>query len=104
MKDAYAGLRELVWRRFAGRSDAELVLVKHEAAPEIWRAPLVAELEATRAGTDETIIAAAQKVMGIVEETSTRSGKYVVDLQRTQGVVIGDHNNQTNTFSIPTRS
>ena len=101
LKDAYVGLRELVRRRFAGRPEAEMVLAKHAAAPEVWRAPLAAELEATRAGTDETIITAAQKVMGIVGETSARSGKYVVDLQGTQGVAIGDHNTQTNTFSSP---
>jgi hypothetical protein len=104
LKDAYAGLRGLVRRRFAGRPDAEMVLAKHEAAPEVWRAPLVAELEATGAGTDKTIIAAAQQVMGIVEKTSTRSGKYVVDLQGAQGVVIGDHNTQTNSFSSPAKS
>ena len=33
VKDAYAGLKALVRKRFAGRPDAELVLAKHETAP-----------------------------------------------------------------------
>jgi hypothetical protein len=81
LKDAYVGLRELVRRRFAGRPEAEMVLAKHAEAPEVWRAPLAAELETTRAGADETIITAAQKVMSIANEASTRSGKYVVDVR-----------------------
>ena len=32
--DAYASLKALVRRRFAGRPDAQLVLAKHDKAPE----------------------------------------------------------------------
>ena len=44
VKDAYASLNALVRKRFTGRPEAELVLTKHETAPEVWRAPLTAEL------------------------------------------------------------
>ena len=33
VKDAYARLKALVTRRFAGRAKAELVLAEHEASP-----------------------------------------------------------------------
>ena len=50
IKDAYAGLKALVRKRLGSRSDAELVLARHEQAPETWRAPLMAELD--QAGAD----------------------------------------------------
>ena len=34
VKDAYAGLKALVKKRFRGKADAELVLAKHEQASE----------------------------------------------------------------------
>jgi len=54
VKDAYATLRALVAKRLGGRPDAEVVLVRHEQAPEVWRAPLMAELAG--AGADGTWI------------------------------------------------
>ena len=101
VKDAYTGLRELVRRRLAGRAAAEVALAEHESAPEIWRAPLAAELDGAGAGTDEAMVAAAQRVMAIVDEAGTRSGKYVVDLRGAQGVQVGDGNFQVNSFTTP---
>lgn len=101
VKDAYTGLRELVRCRLAGRAAAEVALAEHENAPEVWRAPLVAELDGVAAGTDEAMVAAAQRVMAIVDEAGTRSGKYVVDLRGAQGVQVGDGNFQVNSFTTP---
>ena len=44
VKDAYASLKALVRRRLGGDPGAELVLTRHEQAPETWQAPLMAEL------------------------------------------------------------
>ena len=44
--DAYTGLKALVKRRFAGHPDSELVLTRHEEAPQAWEGPLAAELAA----------------------------------------------------------
>jgi hypothetical protein len=101
VKDAYTGLRELVRRRLAGRAAAEVALAEHESAPEIWHSPLVAELDGAGAGTDEAMVAAAQRVMAIVDEAGTRSGKYVVNLRGAQGVQVGDDNFQVNSFTTP---
>lgn len=101
VKDAYTGLRESVRRRLAGRAAAQVALTEHENAPDIWHAPLVAELERAGAGTDEAAVAAAQRVMALVDEAGTRSGKYAVDLRGAQGVQVGDGNLQVNSFTTP---
>jgi len=101
LKDAYAGLRELVRRRFAARQAAQTALVEHEKAPEVWRAPLAAELEATGAGDDQQIIEAAQHVLALVDQSGTPVSKYRVDLRGSQGVQVGDANTQSNTFTTP---
>ena len=44
VRDAYAGLKALVKKRLGSRPGAELVLARHEQAPETWQAPLMAEL------------------------------------------------------------
>lgn len=101
VKDAYAGLRDLVWRRVAGRSAARTALEEHERAPEVWQSPLSAELVAVGVDTDAQTVAAAQRVMALVDEAGSASGKYLVDLRGAQGVQVGDHNTQTNTFTNP---
>jgi uncharacterized protein YmfQ (DUF2313 family) len=69
----------------------------------VWQAPLSAELVAVGADTDAQLIAAAQRVMALVDESGSQSGKYLVDLREAQGVQVGDHNTQTNTFTTPRR-
>jgi hypothetical protein len=98
VKDAYTRVRALVRRRFAGRPKGELVLAEHEAAPQTWQAPLAAELAAAGADGDADLVAAAQALMSLVDEAGARSGKYAVSVRDSQGVQVGDHNTQTNTF------
>ncbi|MGH4015183.1 MAG: hypothetical protein ACRDSL_14930 [Pseudonocardiaceae bacterium] len=101
VKDAYAGLRDLVWRRVEGRRVARTALEEHRRAPQAWQVPLSAELVAVGADTDAQIVAAAQRVMALVDEAGSAAGKYVVDLRGAQGAQVGDHNTQTNTFTSP---
>jgi hypothetical protein len=98
VKDAYARLKALVKVRFVGRPKGELVLAEYEAAPRTWEAPLAAELSAAGAEGDADLLAAAQALLGLVDEEGTRSGKYLVTVHDSQGVQVGDHNMQTNTF------
>jgi hypothetical protein len=98
VKDAYARLRALVGQRFAHRPKGELVLAEHEAAPQTWEAPLAAELAAAGAAGDAGLVAAAQVLMSLVDAAGSRSGKYRVIVRDSQGVQVGDHNTQTNTF------
>jgi hypothetical protein len=101
VKDAYAGLKALVRKRLAGRPDAEVVLARHEQAPETWQAPLTAELGEAGADQDPGLAAAAQALMNLVDEAGARAGKYTVDVRGGQGVQIGDHNRQGNVFHAP---
>ena len=102
VKDAYAQLKVLVKVRFAGRPRGELVLAEYEAAPQTWEAPLAAELSAAGAEGDADLLAAAQALMSLVDEEGTRLGKYLVTVHDSQGVQVGDHNSQTNTFGSRT--
>lgn len=101
VRDAYAGLKALVRKRLAGRPDAEVVLSRHEKAPETWQAPLMAELDEAGAGHDPDLVAAAQALMNLVDEAGARAGKYMVDVRGAQGVQIGDRNRQDNVFHAP---
>jgi hypothetical protein len=99
VKDAYAGLKALVRKRLGGGQDAEVVLAKHEQAPETWQAPLMAELAEARADCDRDLIAAAQALLDLAGEAG--AGKYTVDARGAAGVQIGDHNSQDNVFNAP---
>jgi hypothetical protein len=91
-------VKALVKKRFAGRSEGELVLTRHEAAPQVWEAPLAAELSAAGTEGDADLVAAAQVLMSLLDEGGSRVGKYAVTVHNSQGVQVGDRNTQTNTF------
>ena len=101
VKDAYACLKALAKKRLGGGQGAELVLTRHEQAPETWQAPLMAELARTGADGDRDLIAAAQVLLDLISEADGQTGKYTVDVRGAQGVQIGDHNRQNNVFNSP---
>jgi hypothetical protein len=101
VKDAYRSLKALVSKRLAGRRDGELVLARSQEAPKTWEAPLTAELTDAGAADDASLVAAAQALMKLIDESGSRAGKYTVQIQGSQGVQVGDHNTQTNTFGVP---
>jgi hypothetical protein len=96
--DTYTSLKALAKKRFAGRRDGELILTRYETAPETWEGPLAAELSAAGAGSDRELIATAWKLMSLIDEAGSRSGKYAVNVRGSQGVQVGDHNIQRNIF------
>lgn len=93
VKDAYGGLKSLVTRRFGDRPEAREALER----PAEEREPLHAELVAVDAGADEEMLAAAHRLLELLD----REGKYRVDARGAQGVQVGDHGVQTNTFGAP---
>ena len=101
VKDGYAALRALIRKRLGGGADAGLLLTRYEEAPATWRSPLAAELAETGADRDADLMAAAQALMRLVDETGARAGKYTVNVLGAQGVQIGDHNRQDNVFNAP---
>jgi hypothetical protein len=101
VEDAYASLKALVGRHLGGRADAEMILARHEQAPEVWQAPLIAELARTGAGRDGDLIAAAQALLDLAGEAGEAVPRYAVDARGAQGVQIGDRNLQDNVFNAP---
>jgi len=100
VKDAYARLTALVKKRFAAHPERELVLARHEQAPHVWGKPLAEELAASRAAEDQDLVAAAQALMRLVDAAGSAVGKYQVVVHGSQGVQVGDHNTQANTFGL----
>ena len=90
VKDAYAGLKALIQKRFAGKPEAEMALAQHEKKPEVWAAPLQDALVETGADRDEAIIEQAQAVLMLVQPQQVAQGKYNVQIGKAEGVVIGD--------------
>ena len=60
-----------------------------------------AELVAVGADDDPAILESARRLMALLDPAGFRAGKYEVDLRGAQGVQVGDHNTQINTFSTP---
>jgi hypothetical protein len=98
--DAYANLKALARKALASRRDGELVLARHDDDPQLWAAVLLKrELTEVRAGENRDLVAAAEKVLQLVDERDRHGAKYVVDVADSQGVMVGDRNFQSNTFS-----
>ena len=98
VKDAYNGLKSLVRRRLAGRSDGAQVLERHEAAPEEWRPRLEAELVEADAGADPAAVDAARHLMALLNGPGDNSARYRMDFRGAQGVQHGHGNVQVNNF------
>jgi hypothetical protein len=99
VQDAYTGLRAALRRRLSGRDQAEQALEAQETAPDVWQARLGADLADSGADRDDAVLAAAQRLLTLVEPAGTRAGKYTVDLREAKGVQVGDGNTQHNAFS-----
>lgn len=98
IKDAYAGLKALVQKRFADKPEAETALVQHEKKPDVWKEPLKDALTETGANQDEEIIRQAQQVMKLVNPQQASQGKYNIQIGEGKGIVIGDNAQVTQTF------
>jgi hypothetical protein len=101
VKDAYIALKNLVAKRLGGEPSGEMVLSEHQNKPDVWHAPLVEVLTKSGAAEDLAVVEAAQQLLGLLDQEGTRVGKYTLDLRGSQGVQIGDHNQQANTFAVP---
>jgi hypothetical protein len=101
VKTARRSLRALVSKRLreAGTPNAEAILAEYEADPKNYEGPLAKKLEAVDAGTDNDLIAAAKALLKLVEQQGGQSGKYTVTVTDSDGVMVGDGNTQTNTFT-----
>jgi hypothetical protein len=102
VKDAYSALRTAIATRFAERQVSTGVLVEHEEDPDTYEKPLAKKIQQTGVAEDPRIVELAQTLMRLMDQDGARAGKYTVDIRGAQGVQIGDHSTQHNTFSSPT--
>jgi hypothetical protein len=85
VKDAYATFKQLLARRLAGRPTAYEGLEAEETAPEVWQASLGQDLTATGAVTDQEILTAATRLLGLVDPAGHRAGTYTVTVGTNYG-------------------
>src|SRR2546421_13060384 len=62
VKDAYAGLKALLKKRFEKKPQAEMALAEYEKDKDTWEKPLQKSLVETGADQDEAIVRQAQQV------------------------------------------
>ncbi|HEX3640882.1 MAG TPA: hypothetical protein VHV10_06295 [Ktedonobacteraceae bacterium] len=98
MKDAYAGLKALVQKRFEKKPHAEMALTEYEKDTDIWEKPLQKSLVETGADQDEAIVRQAEQILKLVHPQQASQGKYNVQIGEGKGIVIGDHAQVTQTF------
>jgi Flp pilus assembly protein TadD len=90
VKDAYAGLKALVKKRFEKRPHAETALAEYEHDPDTWEKPLQKSLLETRADQDEALVRQAELLLKLVNPQQVAQGKYTVQIGEGHGIVIGD--------------
>jgi hypothetical protein len=101
LSDAYGGLKALISRRFAGQSAAQVALEQHASDPDTWEAPLRKALSESGLEHDSEALAAAQRVLQLVDEPGFSSGKYRLDLRGAQVGNVGDNARVTTYFQAP---
>ncbi len=97
VQDAYAGLRDALKRRLAGKAAAQDAVEQYVKDPEAWRGYLEVQLKQAKADQDQDILDAAASVMRLADP----AGKYNVKVTGSQGVQVGDQNQQHNVFNAP---
>jgi hypothetical protein len=88
-KDAYAGLKALVKKRFEKKPQAEMSLVEYEKDTDTWEKPRQKLLVKTGADQDKAIIRQAQRVLKLGNRQQASQGKYNVQIGEGKGTVIG---------------
>src|SRR5258708_30059339 len=76
VKDAYAGLKALVKKRFEKKPQAEMALAEYEKDTDTWHKPPQKSLVETGPDQDEAILRQAQQVLKLVNPPQASQGKY----------------------------
>jgi len=79
-RDAYHALKRTIVTRFAGDQRAETALDSYLEDPEAWNDRLESVLAETGAAADQAVIAAAQRLMALIDAGGAVVGKYTVNL------------------------
>ncbi|GLY25069.1 hypothetical protein [Micromonospora sp. NBRC 101691] len=99
--DAYVGLRDALRRRLAGRGQAEQIL-HEDAGSTVWEQRIAIELADSGADRDELVLAAANRLLDLVDPDRSRTGGHTVSLHGARGVQVGDGTLHVETAYGPT--
>jgi hypothetical protein len=94
VRDGHQALIGMLAARFAGGPAAEVALTEHEADP----ATLGHVLATTGAAEDPEVLAAAERLLRLLDSDGARAGKYTVTMPGAYGVQLGDRNQQSKVF------
>ena len=94
VKDAYAGFKSLIQKRFADKKkpEGEMTLAKYEEKREVWEEPLKDALVEIRAHNADEIIKAAESLKKFLEETPEGReavSKYLLNIHNSEAGVVG---------------
>ena len=104
-KDIYDALKSRLMKKAEKNEDAQDAIAKIEKQPDskARQELLKEELGKLSLNNDEELLKLAQSLLDALKESGDKSGKYNVDVQNSQGIVIGDNPNVTQNFGNETR-
>ena len=92
VKDAYAGLKSLIIKRFKARENpaGETAIKKFEEKPEAWQAALEDSLKDIQIQNDLEVIEAAKKLAELAAPKQFAQGNFNVQAENIQSVTQAD--------------
>ena len=99
-KDIYDALKSHLMKKTEKSEDAQDAIEKIEKLPDskARQELLKEELGKLSLDNDEELLKLAQSLLKALKETERKVGKYDVDIQNSQGIVVGDNSNVTQNF------
>src|SRR4051812_2876193 len=94
IKDAYDALKSRVMLKVREQPGGEVSVLEHEKDSDTWSAPLAKALSQAGADQDVDVIAAAQRLMELIDPDGAKVGGYTVNVTAT-----GDRSIAANTIS-----
>ena len=67
IKEAYAGIKTLIKKRFAGKPVAETTMSEYEGDPKTWEAPMRKQLDEANLGDDKEVIDAVNELIELLQ-------------------------------------
>jgi hypothetical protein len=97
---AYHRLRSALVARLPGEKVVSTLFDEVENHPEQADILVHQVLRAERARIDDELYQRARELLDTLSNSGAGRSNYRVDISRSQGIQVGDHNIQTNTFSF----
>jgi outer membrane protein assembly factor BamB len=103
-KDLYNALKSRLMRKAEKNEDAQDAIAKVEKQPDskARQELLKEELAKLELDKDDELLKIAQSLLEALKASGGNGGKYDVDIQGSQGIVVGDNSNVTQNFGAGT--